>query len=217
MVSQLKVSANVKMMKWESISSKNPDSAYSFKDDQNGTRSIFVSQINSGKRCFWCLREIQNTMLRTNNSFYDRGIGIPIERTKDGFICEGTFCTHNKLACALSWILRENNDKPVNCRDPIFYNSISLLNSMYKELYGEDNKIEPALDYRLLIDNGGSLTSSDFDKYKGKNINSQNQNMVFARTLSYKAKDKNKYEFDTHNVDIIDCNVEYISSLQIFS
>lgn len=126
-----------------------------FLDTQNTKWTILPSNIQKGIFCFWCMRKI----VPTGNITW---IGIPISQTTDGtFLCEGSFCTHNKLSCVFAWYLRENEK---GLRDSVFSSSLIYLHSMYKKLYGENPPgLEPAADFRLLNQNGGPLSSDDFD------------------------------------------------------
>lgn len=127
-----------------------------FLDTQNTKWTILPSNTHYGTSCFWCMRKI----IPTGNITW---IGIPISHLKDGtYLCEGSFCTHNRLSCVYAWYLRENER---GLRDSIFSSSLIHLNSMYKKLYGEGPPgLEPAADFRLLNQNGGPLSSDEFDE-----------------------------------------------------
>lgn len=95
--------------------------------------------------------------------------GVPISRRSDGtYVCEGSFCVHNRLACALAWLMREHERGPAS--DPLLSSSSSHLYNMHAGLYRdwETCPLVPAADYRLLDQNGGSMTSDEYDRYTSR-------------------------------------------------
>jgi hypothetical protein len=173
-------------------SSQNPNSVIgSFRDYQNTTRKIIVSGAAAGKRCWWCFRDITPWTREDGSQIVV--VGVPVERGYDGaFVCEGSFCSHNRLACADAWLRREAL-APVTFRNPIFSNSRVMLNTMFREMYPNDADtipLRPAADFNLLILNGGSLDDHDFDAStslppiltQGERPNANNIATVYTRS-----------------------------------
>lgn len=127
-----------------------PAKAMTFRDSQNTLRTLYVCQAGQGVNCFWCLRSVPP----------GTGQGLPVGPDER---CDGTFCGHNRLACAFAWILREL-DRPLKVRDVAYSNSVCLLHTLHRKLYGQEGPpLSPAADYRLLRQNGGELDDAAYD------------------------------------------------------
>jgi len=74
---------------------------------------------------------------------------------KNGFYCmDGVFCS---FQCCLRYIIE-------NARNPMYMDSEFLLSHIYWDMYGKvmSDVVEPAPDWRLLIEYGGHLTIEQF-------------------------------------------------------
>lgn len=136
-----------------------------------------------GGRCEWCRRLFTNESQGVPIAFKE---GEAISANKNGapyyaFWDEGTFCSYR---CVLAHILMFKEIGPQQ-RDPLYLNSEATLRFRFSLEYPNVEVLLPAPDYRLLKENGGSLTDEEFDGTK----------YTYLRTA---------------NVVIIPCKVAYI-------
>lgn len=121
---------------------------WTFRDTQNTLRTIYTTRAGTGQRCFWCMRDI--------NGEADR-----IRISDDTY--EGTFCGHNRFACAHAWLMRELN-RPTRTRDIIYINALpNLFEQHWDRFQGTGAPLASASDYRLLKTNGGPLDDKSYD------------------------------------------------------
>lgn len=133
---------------------------FMFTDTQNTTRTAFLANVRRAKVCLWCMRPLPS-----------EGVvhGVPVSRdSKGAYVCEGSFCTHNRLACAFAWLLRELDRRTGR---EMMESSLTLIHNMHAAMYPNDyhqRQLIPAADYRLLAQNGGTMSDEEFDKYTSR-------------------------------------------------
>lgn len=97
----------------------------------------------------------------------NKTIGIPVKMTVHQktnvatYFTDGTYC---HFGCAYSDLKRSLSTSRMY-RDPLYMDSEQLLHSMYYRMYPskKGHRINAAPDYRLLDENGGPLSSQQFD------------------------------------------------------
>ena len=108
------------------------------------------------QRCIYCKRIIVH-----------EPIGIPLEMEYNNvdknvrFYTDGTYCN---FGCAYADLKRQLN-VPRSYKDPLYMDSESMLYTMYYDMHPSKigTRIIEAPDWRLLDENGGPLTSEQFD------------------------------------------------------
>ena len=108
---------------------------------------------NKKALCFWCTEKFSN-----------KPIFIPKNKSKKSYEAYGYFCS---AECAAAFLFNEKLDTSV------VWERYSLLNSIYKNVYGYKDKIKPAPEPFYILDKFfGSLSIEEFRKLnkKGKNI-----------------------------------------------
>lgn len=100
--------------------------------------------------CDWCRKHFESPP-----------IGIPLNYKigSDGIFryqCDGYCCS---FECALA-VIRSDNSAYARGRDPLYRDAEPLLKNVYAKLY-PDKKLVPALDWRLMRNNGGDITQSE--------------------------------------------------------
>ena len=110
------------------------------------TKDRYVIRENITKRK---REEIDSIIEKINNNDKNRKISIDI---KEYFITDGIFCSFN---CCQSFI----KDNKIN---PMYYNSLNLLFTLYKFCFGSNIEIISAPHWRLLKGYGGQLSIEEF-------------------------------------------------------
>lgn len=112
--------------------------------------------IRPQQRCWHCKRIIVG-----------EAVGIPLEletdlyTTSQRFYTDGCYCN---FSCAYSDLKRQLRVSKVY-KDPLYVDAEALLYSLYYKIYPDKmgTRIKEAPDWRLLNENGGPLTSTQFD------------------------------------------------------
>lgn len=105
--------------------------------------------------CFWCCHEFDNTPW-----------GIPLSYVDNKYNLFGIFCSP-QCACAQLFESEQFKEKK--------WEYYSLLNLLYKDVYGEFNKILPAPSKLCLIKFGGKVS---IDKYRDEILKTNNAYLI---------------------------------------
>jgi len=126
-------------------------SNYKYFKDKNEKNYDIVKPI---QRCIHCKRVIKG-----------EPVGIPLEMEYSNknirFYTDGTYCN---FGCAYADLKRQLNVSRVY-KDPLYMDAETMLYTMYYRMHPSKvgTRIKEAPDWRLLKENGGPLTSEQFD------------------------------------------------------
>jgi hypothetical protein len=150
---------------------------YSYFDEAKKEKRAIITMYNQiGKNlpkttdihCYWC-----------SHQFNNQPLGCPIEYKTNAYTTDGIFCSFN---CCLAHI----NNNPHN---KMYEYSNVLLHQIYFKLFGQDNTIKPASEWRLLEKYGGPLTIEEFrqafNSLMYKNIDSQIKNIPEQHSIGW--------------------------------
>lgn len=165
-------------MERTSISELGKDTMITYLGESKQVHKCNVSMIDfkSGKEvlmlkyhCFWCrfpfsnqplgcpIKHVPSKIVTKYKSSLNQNEYIITEPdgslSNSHYQTDGVFCSFN---CCMSYI----ND---NKKDPLYSNSVNLLNILYSDIYGSKiTKINPAPHWRTLVQYGGWLNINQF-------------------------------------------------------
>lgn len=166
------------------------------KDRMDKSIIIYTSNVNNfetftksngtmpkGGRCDWCRRTFTQESQGIPIAYKEEEAlrlgenGVLVSQNYYAFWDEGTYCTYR---CVLADIIKFKEVGPQQ-RDQLYLNSESALRFRFSLQYPEAGPLKPAHDYRLLKENGGSLTDEEFDSDKYVYLRTSNVLLIPAK------------------------------------